>query len=256
VGVSVDLAVPGRQLTGSSFDSYTGVENVTGSPYDDVLRGDAGRNTLGGGFGNDFLDGRDDADGLVGGPGDDEIEVPDGGPDRVLCGPDFDLVLADIPGIDTLTDCEDVLFPTSPPAPTPNVQVDGPKPTTTTTTVTAAADKLAPSFLGKVGATPARFRVAARAGFRYSLSEAATVTFAIERRTTGRRVKRVGTFRAQAKTGANRTPLARGLARTKLAPGTYRARLTATDAAGNKSRTATVTFTVLTPTTRRGAALR
>jgi hypothetical protein len=135
------------------------------------------------------------------------------------------------------------------------------------------ADRLAPSFLGRVKADPARFeargadRRASAGGttFRYSLSEPAAVTFAIERRVSGRRVKgtcrartrsntggpscirfgRVGSVRARAGVGANGTPFSGRMAGKPLRPGAYRALVGAVDAAGNRSHRATASFTVL-----------
>jgi hypothetical protein len=43
-------------------DRYSSIENLTGSPFNDVLSGDAGNNVLSGGMGNDTLIGRDGLD--------------------------------------------------------------------------------------------------------------------------------------------------------------------------------------------------
>ena len=103
--------------------------------------------------------------------------------------------------------------------------------------------------------------------FKFTLSEAATVTFAIERKTSGRRVKgkcvkktrtnarnqkcglfkRVGAFRAQRAAGPNRKKFSGRIGKTTLKPGSYRALLTAVDAAGNKSKPARIAFTVVKP---------
>jgi Ca2+-binding RTX toxin-like protein len=50
-------------------DTFIDVENLTGTRYSDVLRGDAGVNTLDGGRGNDRLEGGAGADRLIGGDG-------------------------------------------------------------------------------------------------------------------------------------------------------------------------------------------
>ena len=80
-GVVVDLAL-GVSAGGDGSDSISGVENVTGSDYDDELSGDSGPNVLRGRPGFDDLDGRggDDSlnggsqdDFLTGGPGDDAL---------------------------------------------------------------------------------------------------------------------------------------------------------------------------------------
>ncbi|MGA9371162.1 MAG: hypothetical protein WBV53_04875, partial [Solirubrobacterales bacterium] len=143
---------------------------------------------------------------------------------------------------------------------------------------TAPADTTSPSFTGKAKAKPSKFQVdrkgkketavkAAAKGtkFKYSLSEAATVTFAIERRTSGRklkgkclkktrssakrrrcaRFKRVGAFRAQSNAGPNGKRFSGRIGKRTLKPGSYRALLTAVDAAGNESRPAKVAFKVV-----------
>jgi Ca2+-binding RTX toxin-like protein len=72
-GVQVDLAV-GTGLGGDAAgDTLSGIENLTGSAFDDVLRGDAGDNRLEGGAGNDRLEGGTGNDVLVGGSGDDVL---------------------------------------------------------------------------------------------------------------------------------------------------------------------------------------
>jgi Ca2+-binding RTX toxin-like protein len=77
-GVTVDLvAGTGRDGMGST-DQLSGIENVTGSPHDDVLVGGIGRNylsgaagddSLAGGSGNDYLDPGSGNDTIVGGDG-------------------------------------------------------------------------------------------------------------------------------------------------------------------------------------------
>ena len=54
-------------------DSYTSIENLTGSAHDDDLVGDREANVLRGGAGDDTLVGRDGADLLDGGPGSDGV---------------------------------------------------------------------------------------------------------------------------------------------------------------------------------------
>jgi hypothetical protein len=67
-----------------------------------------------------------------------------------------------------------------------------------------------------------------------------------------RRAKRCSRFktrhtlrRAKDVAGLNRIAYSGRVGRTKLRPGTYRATLTATDAAGNRSRARTVSFRVV-----------
>ena len=90
--------------------------------------------------------------------------------------------------------------------------------------------------------------------FRYALSEAARVTFTIERKRPGRcgrakrrcaRFKRVAAFAADGVAGPNAKRFSGRIGRRTLAPAAYRALVTATDAAGNRSVAATVRFTVL-----------
>jgi Ca2+-binding RTX toxin-like protein len=99
-GVDVELeagtaACRGRQ---GGLDKLAHVENITGSPGDDILIGDDGPNVIDGGAGNDTLEGlagndilfgRDGNDGVSGGAGND-ILVPGAGEDTVTGGPGAD----------------------------------------------------------------------------------------------------------------------------------------------------------------------
>ena len=146
------------------------------------------------------------------------------------------------------------------------------------------SDATPPSFVGAAKAVPPVFAVgsAHRPGralrsarrkdkrgttFRYMLSEAARVVFAIERRRDGRRVggrcskrtranrgnrsctryARIGTFVQRARAGRNGKPFAGRVASRRLMPGRYRATLVATDAAGNASTPKHVAFRVMKP---------
>jgi Ca2+-binding RTX toxin-like protein len=82
-GVTVNLGLVGAQATGMGSDSLSGIENVTGSAFNDVLTGDAGANQLDGGAGNDLLDGGTGADKMIGGTGNDIYFVDDSG-DQVV----------------------------------------------------------------------------------------------------------------------------------------------------------------------------
>jgi Ca2+-binding RTX toxin-like protein len=243
-GVSIDLGIAGPQPTGAGKDSLANVEDVRGSRSADVLRGDGRSNTLTGRNGADVLLGRGGQDVLEGGEDADALDVRDGGADIADCGSGTDKVTADLQGTDLLAGCENVLFgPVMGGAGTggPSGSGGGPGPG-------ATADTVAPRFVGRVRAVPARFRVR-RAGtsFRYALSEAATVTFTIQRRSRGRRWRRVGAFRTRAAAGANRTRFNGRLRRKKLKPGPYRALVAAVDDAGNASRRARVRLKVLPP---------
>ncbi|MEF8756318.1 MAG: hypothetical protein V5B60_20670 [Accumulibacter sp.] len=74
IGVSVSLAIAGAQATGGSgSDTLAGIENLTGSTYDDSLTGDGNANRLSGAQGNDTLDGGAGNDILDGGAGNDRL---------------------------------------------------------------------------------------------------------------------------------------------------------------------------------------
>ena len=64
-GVTANLATG----LASDGDTFSGIENLVGTAFDDVLNGDAGVNTLDGGAGNDVLAGGAGADVLIGGAG-------------------------------------------------------------------------------------------------------------------------------------------------------------------------------------------
>ena len=78
-GVTVNLGLSGPQATGAGNDSLTGIENLTGSAFNDTLTGDAGANVIDGGAGNDAIDGGAGADKMIGGLGDDSYVVDDAG---------------------------------------------------------------------------------------------------------------------------------------------------------------------------------
>jgi Ca2+-binding RTX toxin-like protein len=72
--VLVQLAVTGSQNTlGAGSDTLSGIENITGSAFNDFLNGDGGANLLNGGAGNDALSGSMGVDTLIGGDGDDTL---------------------------------------------------------------------------------------------------------------------------------------------------------------------------------------
>ncbi|WP_076342752.1 Calx-beta domain-containing protein [Brachymonas chironomi] len=73
-GVTVDLSNSRAQDTvGSGTDTLISIENLQGSQYDDILKGNANSNTLSGEDGNDILDGGGDNDLLFGGNGNDTL---------------------------------------------------------------------------------------------------------------------------------------------------------------------------------------
>lgn len=69
IGVRVDLGKVGRQSTGAGRDTLIAVENLLGSAFHDVLKGDPAANCLKGGAGNDTLRGGAGQDHLIGGSG-------------------------------------------------------------------------------------------------------------------------------------------------------------------------------------------
>lgn len=124
----------------------------------------------------------------------------------------------------------DPLPPTSTPTPTP--------------TVTPPPDRIAP-VLSSVRATRKRFPARRRARLRWTVSEAATLTVALQRcsRMKGPRCSRWARARTTTmivKAG----PGALTLPRAQIRRGTWRAQVSARDAAGNRSALRTVRFTV------------
>ncbi|PBJ21610.1 Bifunctional hemolysin/adenylate cyclase precursor [Pseudomonas sp. ACN8] len=69
-GVTVDLSLLGGQNTlGAGTDTLAGIENLTGSNFNDTLTGDNTNNVINGGLGNDILNGGGGDDLLIGGLG-------------------------------------------------------------------------------------------------------------------------------------------------------------------------------------------
>jgi Ca2+-binding RTX toxin-like protein len=65
-------------VTDATGDTYTNVENVLGSAFNDIITGDAGVNRLNGGAGNDVLNGAGGNDYLLGDLGNDRLTGGDG----------------------------------------------------------------------------------------------------------------------------------------------------------------------------------
>ncbi len=84
--VRADLLVSASNTGAAAGDTYTSIENLRGSDFNDVLLGDNSANDIFGHIGNDRLIGRDGADRLFGGVGDDVLiggvggDVLNGGP--------------------------------------------------------------------------------------------------------------------------------------------------------------------------------
>ena len=97
--VSVYLTT-GKSSGADGVDTLTGIENLTGSDYDDRLVGDAGVNVLKGGAGNDILKTKGGDDVVYGGAGDDTI-TGEAGNETFFGGDGADIVFA-LGGVDSL----------------------------------------------------------------------------------------------------------------------------------------------------------
>jgi hypothetical protein len=125
-----------------------------------------------------------------------------------------------------------------------------------------------PTAFRVAGKRSARSSASTGATFGYTLSEAASVSFTIERLSRGRRVKRkcvkpkrsnrrskpctrakpLGSFTRQSSAGTNRKRFSGKIGRKPLKPGRYRATLEAVDASNNASLPRRLGFAVLSPT--------
>jgi hypothetical protein len=97
-----DLANDGPR--GESDNVQTDVEEVYGTPADDLVVASAGAETLDGAAGDDYLDGGGGADQLYGADGNDRVTARDGRRDAVDCGPGADIAIVD--DRDAVTGCE------------------------------------------------------------------------------------------------------------------------------------------------------
>jgi len=100
--IRVDLAKTGPQSpgTGLGMDTFVSIENLVGTGWDDILKGDGAANRLTGGNGVDRLYGRGGDDVQLGGGGNDVL-FGGGGNDRLLGGGGNDRLLGQA-GNDTL----------------------------------------------------------------------------------------------------------------------------------------------------------
>jgi Ca2+-binding RTX toxin-like protein len=102
VGISVDM-LAGTSDTG---DTFSNIENVTGSTFNDALSGDNNNNTINGGDGDDTLNGRDGNDTLDGGNG---FDTADYSSSTVSVNVDLGAGTASGNGNDTLISIENIL---------------------------------------------------------------------------------------------------------------------------------------------------
>ena len=72
-GIIASLTDQSVNTGDASGDYYEGIQNLTGSDYNDTLIGDTGDNTLSGGKGNDTLEGMGGNDRFIGGAGSDTV---------------------------------------------------------------------------------------------------------------------------------------------------------------------------------------
>lgn len=249
--VTVDLAIfEEEQDTGAGNDLLDSIENVTGSPGNDVILGNADMNVLQGQGGDDRLDGRGGQDSLFGGAGGDLLTLTDGGPDAATCGADPDLVSADAPGVDAIaSDCESVSFPAGP----GGGGSGGP----------GGGSGTGPAaLLQRLALGPTAFRAARRGGsvgaaapvgtrVSMTLSTAARVAFRVERARAGRRsrgrcrargrgrrcvrwVRLKGGFAVDSPQGTSAFRFTGRLRGRSLRPGAYRLVATPTGPSGSR----------------------
>ena len=99
-GVTVDLTTGANNTGDAAGDTYSGIEVILGSGYNDVLKGDANNNTLSGAVGNDSLYGLGGNDTLDGGAGNDTLDG--GAGNDYILGGDGDDALSGDTGADYL----------------------------------------------------------------------------------------------------------------------------------------------------------
>jgi acid phosphatase type 7 len=176
------------------------------------------------------------------------------------------------------TACHRLVAPPPPPR-------DVTAPTISKLTVSPARFRVAPRRARRPGISNltlsrTRFPVASSATaakggtrFRYRLSEAASVTVTLRRKSVGRKVggkcrsrtranrrhsaciryRRVGHLRQRGAAGRNKKRFSGWLGERRLHTGKYRARFVAVDAAGNRSRSKAVSFTIVARRHRPGS---
>lgn len=101
--MSIDLTAGTAHGGEAEGDTFSGIDNLTGSDSNDTLTGDAADNRLIGGVGNDTLDGKGGANFLSGGDGDDIFYTTGRGDDTIQGGAGQDTVHFTDPGSVVLT---------------------------------------------------------------------------------------------------------------------------------------------------------
>ena len=263
VGVDVEMLRGGAgadTITGNNaanrLDGWAGNDELQGAGGEDALLGGSGddrtfgadgQDNIEGGHGNDLVNGGPGTDTLHGdevqncvpidcSTGQDTIDARDGANDTVLCGRGEDSAKLDagdsIPNPHSPDVCEHVDRDTTTNA--------GSAPGG------AATDRTAPHMRNLRIANMRRGR---STKVRYSLSEAARVTFTMQRRIkrdgTVRWIKIRGTLTQHAKAGHNQHRINPKLHGRRLNTGHYRLTAVARDAAGNQSKPRSVAFRVL-----------
>jgi hypothetical protein len=235
--VTVNLSLGGQQTVAAlDADTLSGLENLTGSPQGDTLTGSSVANTV------------------SGGGGDDTIDVSDTSADDVNCGAGTDTVTYD--GLDTIaSDCETQTFviPDSGGGGGGGGGAGGTPPA-------SSPDRTAPALSGLAG----KLKAGVPGTIAYRLSEAATVTFTLERLSIGRKVKKrcvrqtkrnrkrrsctlyskLAAYTQSGAAGANSLPIPAKVGGKPLKPGLYRITAIARDAAGNLAAAVKLTVAV------------
>ena len=259
VGVDVEIVRGGDSadtIVGSDaanrLDGWSGNDELRGGAGEDTLLGASGDDRAFGADGQDTIEGGDGSDLVNGGAGvdmlhgdqlplckpigcatgRDTIDARDGGRDVVTCGPGEDSAQLDT--------ADELPNPHSPDA---CEHIDR---STTGGGVNSGGDVSAPQLRNlRIG----NVRRGRSTKLRYTLSEAAVVTFTVQRRTRRggkvRWIKMRGTLRQQGKAGYNERRFNATLQGRRLKTGRYRLTAVARDAAGNRSQPNHVAFRVL-----------